>query len=245
MALGGEALGSSSLPPSGTITTLVLAPPNKNLVIFLLADRQTIWQCSDSSNCATAGKQIQIFTGSERVSMTAECADGRVAVLTSLRLLLVESWNTNLEVEQSTGITLEALGVSVEDVSRLSCSGTPVLRMKSGEAFIFSPDGAKVPCGQDADSATGVSHVPANTLHFVAGSEKSVFLNVSGIFECSFENQSTKTGEAVKRLELEAAGGYADVGVLENTVYAAGGGTVEIISGEVKNKVTSNVYGPS
>lgn len=177
--------------------------------------------------------------------MATECADGSVAVLTNLRLLLVKNWNANLEGEQSAGITLEALGVSAEEVSRLSCSGAPVLSLKSGDAFIFSPDGAKVPCGRDADSATGISHVSANTLHFVAGSEKSVFLNVSGVFECSFENPSTKTGEVVKKLEFAAAGGYADVGVLGDAIYAAGGGKVEILTGDVKKEIDSNVYGPS
>ena len=165
----------------------------------------------------------------ELVEKATECADGRVAVLTNERLLSVKDLGSASSIPDISEVRLDALGISWESVARLSCAAAPVIRLKSGETIVYSPDDVPVACGAGEASGPRIFRGPAETLHFLVEEQRSIILNASGVFECTFANTSTKTGKDEKRLALSASGGYADIELFGNALYAAGDGFVEVL----------------
>lgn len=121
----------------------------------------------------------------------------------------------------------------------------PVLALKSGEVLVYSPDGAGVACGSGETSGPEVLKTPAGTVHFLAEERRSVILNASGVYECVFADESTKTGRVERKLAFSAVEGYADVNTLGNTLYAAGDGLVEVLAGDTAlTPIQTDVHGP-
>lgn len=122
----------------------MLAPKSIGAPVFLLEDRQTMWGSVDSGK---TWKTLWKLEGTEQVSRATECGDGRVAILTGSRLLVVKNFGQEVSKLQISSVALEALGLSLEGITRLSCAEVPTITLNLGGELIYSPESVAIPCG--------------------------------------------------------------------------------------------------